>query len=211
MGWPNEPHRHALARRGIRTRAIENPYAGPDRYDPKLYDKLEIKRKFRGSGLENINSWDVLGGVDEFLYEFDGSKEMDQGRLIDYYYMFEERFRDFDMSFEEFEKLYEEDRKLFDVKAIYIFGSRVTGYWTPDSDVDVYIELSSTPGITDEYLDYMADNFNDTVENYLHDENRWPMLYIDGKEIKVDIPVVTVSPPDEDHYGPMLKIWEEGD
>ena len=211
MGWPDEPHRHALARRGIRTRAIPNPIASPDRYDPKLYDRLDVKRTFKGSGLEDINSWDVLGGVDEFLYEFDGSKEMDEGRLIDYYYMFKERFRDFDMSFKDFEKIYEEDGKLFDVKAIYIFGSRVTGYWTPDSDVDVYIELKSTPGIADDYLDYMAGKFSDAVENYIHDESEWPMLYIDGKEIKVDIPVVTVSQPDESHYGPMLKIWEEGD
>ena len=211
MSWPNEPHRHALARRGIRTRAIPNPIANPDSYDPKLYDRLEIKRTFKGSGLENVDKWDVINGVEAFLYEFDGAKEMEQGRLIDYYYMFKDRFRDFDMSFEDFEKIYNEDRKLFDVKAIYVFGSRVTGYWTPDSDVDIYIELKSTPGITDEDLDYMAGKFNDTVENYLHDESEWPMIYIDGKEIKVDIPVVTTSPPDKDHYGPMLRIWEEGD
>lgn len=214
-GWRDEPYRHALARRGIRTRAIKNPLASPDHYDPKLYEKNwskdKAKRLFRGSGLENTDVWNVLGAVDGFLYEFDGSKEWEEGRLDDYYYMFKDRFNDFDMSYDEFYELYESDKKLFNVKAIYIFGSRVTGYWTPDSDIDVYIELSSTPGITDEDLDYMADKFNDTVENYLHDENRWPMLYIDGKEIKVDIPVVTVSPPDEDHYGPMLKIWEVGD
>ncbi|GAH45326.1 unnamed protein product, partial [marine sediment metagenome] len=42
-------------------------------------------------------------------------------------------FNDFDISFEDFEKLYENEKRLFDVKAIYIFGSRVTGYWTPQS------------------------------------------------------------------------------
>ena len=215
MSWPHEPHRHALARRGIRTRAIENPYADPKHYDPKLYEKSwlkdKAKRPFMGSGLEDVNKWDVLNAVNVFLYEFDGSKEWEEGRLEDYYFMFKDRFNDFDMSFEDFEKIYEEDGRLFNVKTIYIFGSRVTGYWNPYSDIDIYMELGPTPGIEDEYIDYMADKFRDTVDNYLHDEDRWPVLKIDGKPIRIDIPIVSTSPPDEDHLGPALVIWGVGD
>ena len=219
MGWPNEPHRHALASRGIRTRAIENPFATPGRYDPKIYEenlmKGKTKRPFRGSGLENIDVWNVLGAVDGFLYEFDGTREWEEGRLDDYYYMFKDRFNDFDMSYDEFYELYEDDKKLFNVKAIYIFGSRVTGYWTQYSDIDIYIEIGQTPGIENDYIEYMAEKTSDTIDNYLADEGSIPMVRDDkGTPLKVDIPIISTQSPwdnfDDDNY-PALLIWEEGD
>lgn len=216
MGWPNEPHRHALARRGIRTRAIENPLMDPKHYDEEWYRiKDGAKRGFVGSGLKNISKWDVLNAVNEFLYEFDGTKEWEERRLYDYYYMFEDRFNDFDMSFEDFEKLYENEKRLFNVKAIYIFGSRVTGYWTPQSDIDIYIELGQTPGIEDDYIEYMADKTSDTIDNYLADEGRIPMVMDDkGTLLKVDIPIISTQSPrdyfDDENY-PALLIWEVGD
>ena len=215
-GWHNEPMRHSLARRGIRTRAIPNPLADPDHYDPDLYEKNwlkdKAKRPYRGSGLENINEWDVLHPVEEFIYEFDGSKEWEEGRLDDYYYMFKDRFNDFDMSYDDFEELYESGKKLFNVKAIYIFGSRVTGYWIPYSDIDIYIELERTPGIENEYIEYMADKMSDTIDNYLAEEGRVPMVRDDkGTPLKVDIPIISTQSPwdnfDDDNY-PALLIWE---
>lgn len=215
-GWHDEPHRHAMAARGIRTRAIPNPLADPEHYDPKLYEKSwlkdKTKRPFRGSGLENVSKWDVLNAINEFLYEFDGTKEWEEGRLHDYYYMFKDRFNDFDMSFEDFEELYENEKRLFNVKAIYIFGSRVTGYWTPQSDIDIYIELGPTPGIEDDYIEYMAGKMSDTIDNYLAEEGRIPMVRDDeGNLLKVDIPIVAIEPPGDRFASQIISIWEVGD
>ena len=212
-GWRSESYRHALASHGIRTRAIPNPLASPEHYDPKIYErnwlKEKTKRPFRGSGLENVSKWDVLSAVDEFLYEFDGTKEWEEGRLEDYYYMFKGRFNDFNISFEDFEELYENGRRLFNVKAIYIFGSRVTGYWTPQSDIDIYIELGPTPGMDNDYIEYMAGKMSDTIDNYLAEEERIPMVRDgEGNILKVDIPIIAIQPPGDRLAGQALLIWE---
>ena len=218
-GWPNESYRHSLASRGVRTRAIENPYAGPNHYDSEIYEKSwlrdKAKRPYKGSGLENISKWDVINAVDEFLWEFDGSKEWDEYRLRDYYDLVKMSLGKFDMPYEEFKKIYEDGSKFFEIDEVHIFGSRITGFWTPYSDVDVYIKIKPRKGIDNDVLDYMADEMRGTVEAYLADYNRTPTIYDEGRLIRVDIPIISTDPPESNFPNgkerPTLLIWEEGD
>ena len=218
MSWPKEPQRHALARRGIRTRAIENPYADPKSYDPKLYDenpfRNKTRRKFMGSGLEDIDVYDVIEAVNEFMYEFDGTKEKETDwDMMSYYDLLKSMSKDFDVPYDEFEKIFDEGKKFFEIKAIYLFGSRVSGFWTPYSDVDVYIQLKKRKDFDNDELDYMADKLSDAVESYLADEGRSPSIYIDGKLVKVDIPIITTESPEMNFQDdrPVLLIWEAYD
>ena len=205
-GWHREPGRHSLASRGIRTRAIPNPVAGLNIYDPEIYErnlrKDSMSRQFKGSGLEHIDKDDLLEKINESLHDFDGSKEWDEGRLEDYYHKVRDMFREFDMSFEEFENIYESGKKLFNIRAIYIYGSRVTGYWLPYSDVDVYIQIGPTPGIKNHHLDQMATEMNNMVVRIKDEE---------GRSIHVDISMISVFSPDInfDMYDfPAILIWE---
>ena len=218
MGWPNEPHRHALARRGIRTRAIPNPIADPEHYNPNIYEdnwlKNKARRPFKGSGLENISKWDVIEQIDDFLYEFDGTKEKERDwDMRGYYDLLKSMSRDFDMQYDEFEKMFDEGGKFFEVKAIYLFGSRVTGFWTPYSDVDVYIQLKRRKDFDNDTLEYMAEKLKDAVESYLADEGKSLSIYDEGRLVSVDVPIITTESPDinlgEDV--PVLEIWREGD
>lgn len=170
---------------------------------------------FKGSGLDDVSVYDVLENVDEFTREFNGSKEYDEGRLGDYYLMVKDMFRNFDMSFDDFEELYNNDMRLFNIRAIYIFGSRVTGFWEDGSDIDIYIELDRTPGFGNDDLEYMAEKMSDAIDNYLADEGRDLLLRDDkGRILKVDIPIISTESPfdkfDNNEY-PALLIWEVGD
>ena len=206
MSWPKESHRHALARRGIRTRAIPNPVVDMNLHDSKIHErnlrKDNTSRRFKGSGLEDIDKDNLIEKINESLYEFDGSREWDEGRLEDYYHKVRDGFRDFNMSFEEFKSIYETGKKLFNVKSIYIYGSRVTGYWLPHSDIDVYIQIGPTPGIKNYQLDQMATEMNNMVVRVKNEE---------GRSIHVDISMISMFSPEIhfDRYDfPSILIWE---
>jgi predicted nucleotidyltransferase len=215
-GWFGQPHRHSLAARGVRTRGIENPVADPVYYQPGIYEDNPLKerrrREFVGSGLERLSTRQVLDEVNRFISEFDGSREWEEGRLEDYYDMLDRMF-DLDTSYEDFKEIYSEGGHFFEVKAVYLFGSRVSGFWTDESDIDVYLQIKPIWCLDAEYVDRIAEKLREAIVNYLYDEDRFPTVVDnEGHFITVDVIQVSTKTPEEYYWGyPMLKIWEAGD
>jgi predicted nucleotidyltransferase len=210
-GWHREPARHSLAARGIRTRAIPNPVASEKSYDPRIYEWRPSKghREFRGSGLDKIHIDDVISSVHDYWSEFDGSREWSEYRLEDYYDL--PGIKNL-MSYDDLEALYREGGHLFEIEAVYLFGSRVTGFWNDLSDLDVYIKIKSIRGMDPGNLDLVAERMRDTIDEYLHDQGRWPYITDDdGKRIRLEIPIIsTLEPEDNNPDGTIvpLLIWE---
>lgn len=212
MSWPNEPHRHALARRGIRTRAIPNPIADPSLYDIEWYRRKgeKVSRKFVGSGLEGIEKFDVLDELRTYIREIDGTKEIEEGYVRDYYNFLAGLTRDMsEMPYEEFEKFFDEwEDRFLEIEAIYLTGSRVTGFYTPESDIDVYIQIKKPELKTDVDVDYLLEKIVDAVDNYLSDEGIEMRVYDRStrKDVKVDVNKISLDPPDV----PAIVIHEGG-
>lgn len=114
-GWRNEPNRHSLASRGIKSRAIPNPVASLRWSDSYTRGSQKGLRRFKGSGLENVNTDDI----------------------IDYIM----KFRDFINEISENEELNYD----FQINSIYIVGSRVGGFHRKKSDLDVIVYLNDDP------------------------------------------------------------------
>ena len=203
-GWPNEPHRHALASRGICTRAIPNPIADPSLYDIEWYRRKGEKdsRKFVGSGLEGIDKFDVLDELRTYIREVDGTKEIEEGYIRDYYNFLAGLTRDMrEMPYEEFEKFFDDvvsEERFLEIEAIYLTGSRVTGFYIPESDIDVYIQIKKPKLKTKLDMDYLLEKIMDAVDNYLSDEGIEMKVYDRStkKDVKVDVNKISPDPPD---------------
>lgn len=214
-GWHRESYRHSLASRGIKTRAILNPVASLECYNPRLYEKNSYKqeRSFIGSGLEVIDVSEVLNVVNEHIYEVNGRQDYEEGRLREYYHILKGLFNNFNMSYEDFEDVYKSGRSLFDLKAIYLFGSRVTGFWRSCSDIDVYIQIKSFPGIDDNDLNQMVAKIGNIIFDLRCEEGLDITTGI--RDVKVDVPIISTTRPevyyDDDRgfeVGPAILIWE---
>ena len=178
-GWHNESARHSLASRGIRTRAIINPVASQEWYDKTRYGLGTRKghRKFAGSGLEDIESQDVIDWVNDIVILANqvGEEEGLEYRL--------------------------------EIEAIYIVGSRVSGFHTYKSDIDVLIEFKDNAPWNEKetFKNEMDRMMYDAVDLISHNLI-WMIQSKDKSHVKVDIAEWGWEGPDEG--SPHLKIWE---
>lgn len=233
MSWPKEPSRHALARRGIRTRAIPNPVAGPDWYDSELYEGYkQSQREFIGSGLEHISANDVVEEVFRFMKIVKGPPVRNRSVFVENISQFMEEYRirtpdftefaqyDFDVDEDLIQKFYEatnSDRDIIEIEEIYLIGSRVSGFYKPGSDLDVFIVVKDKPNLIKvfEGEDNSRAKINAMLYALWDDASitvRWDEKFkvpsiIDesGKEISLDIVPMSLDVPYHDVAS--LCIW----
>lgn len=235
MSWPRESMRHSLASRGIRTRAIPNPVAGPDWYDPGLYEGYkQSQREFVGSGLEHVNADDVVDEVLRFMKIVRGPSVRNRELFIGNISQFMEEYRirtpdftefaqyDFDVDEDLIRRFYEaakSDRDLVEVEEIHLIGSRVSGFYEPGSDLDVFIVVKDKPKLMEVFegennprakinaiLYALWDDASITV--------RWsdefnPLSVTDdfGKEMSLDVVPMSIDAPYHDVAS--LCIWRD--
>lgn len=167
MSWSNESSRHSLASRGIRTRAIYNPIADPEIYDVGFYEHHRgEKRDYKGSGLEDIDAIDVVMAarafidevivlsrfhyktIDKTIQEFNEFKRIryaSEMGLGDYWEAYNELVYSIAMAII---ASYQPR-----IKSIYLKGSRVTGFYTSESDLDVIIQLDLPENLLDDIIE----------------------------------------------------------
>ena len=216
MSWHKEPHRHALASRGIRTRAIPNPVASPELYDEEWYRRKGSPRSFVGSGLEGFKPYDVIYELLTFLRVADGTINYEENEdfdvdLRDYYEGMSRLTRSFsNLPYEVFESYFDYDERFLEVEAIYLTGSRVTGFYTDESDVDVYIQFKRRPEIEERYgvdFERLVEKLHESTNNILYDnemQEMWVRDKVTGKDVRVDVTMISMDPPSV----PSIKIWE---
>lgn len=209
MGWPNEPHRHALARRGIRTRAIENLVADPKHYDEEWYGR-KGRREFMGSGLEGLYSFDIINQVMDYIRIFDGTQNYENDwNMEEYHQSLSSMHKGMrNIPYEEFEKMFDYDERLFEIEAIYVTGSRVSGFYIPESDIDVYIQIKNKPEFEKYDIDtgYLFEKMQDAVNEVMYRNDMEMKVYDQESKdyIKVDVTIVSTDPPTR----PAIEIWE---
>jgi predicted nucleotidyltransferase len=220
-GWPREPARHSLSARGIRSRAIKNPIADPNLYDREWYSKKGEKhpRKFVGSGLEGINSYDLIETITPVINIIRGFNE-DNGTHQypeEYAASLKSISREMDIPIERIEEFWSNYEDFLQIKAIYVTGSRVTGFYNSKSDVDIYIQYEDRPEFHRQLNDIHMDQTTE-VEDFFDGLLEAAYLGIDvsggddlhvkdyttGKKVKVDIMHLSIEPPKV----PAIKIWE---
>lgn len=185
-GWYGESYRHGLASRGIKSRAIINPIASPEMFDPKIYGPGTPKgiREFRGSGLTVVNERDVIEKINEIIdVANQGKLSHVKGRL---------------------------DTPI-EIKSIYIVGSRVSGFHKEGSDIDVYIQLKQTNNYPQDfdYIDRVVSRIDETLDKL--DTDVFGLgIEKDGDWIKIDIFYDWEHPNENIPDRPVLKIWETG-
>lgn len=184
-GWHEEPARHSLAARGIRTRAIANPVASPrwhqERYTPGSYKGL---REYSGSGLKHLNKQEIIDWTKDFVILMNQISEEDIW---------------LDGSSKH------NDLKL-EIKSIYLVGSRVSGFYTSESDLDVVVEFKESIRSDDsEYIRLVEDYMVDALMALDHDAE-WLVASNDDESVRVDLVLYGWEGPDEG--SPQLKIWE---
>ncbi len=183
MSWPNETYRHSLASRGIRTRAIINPVASPrwrqERYTPGSHKGM---RWYAGSGLESLDKQEIIGWVEDIVILMNQMSKEDV--WIDGI---------------------SNDLEL-EIKSIYLVGSRVSGFYTSESDLDVVVEFKKNPRSNDSnYIRLVEDYMVDALMALDHDAE-WLLKSGDDEAVRVDLVVYGWEGPDEG--SPYLKIWE---
>lgn len=179
MTWKHESARHSLASRGIRTRAIINPVASPRWYQERYYGEgtHKGKRSYLGSGLENVDQQEIIDWIKDFVTLMN--------QIADE----------------------EGDELNVDLQAIYLVGSRVSGFYTEGSDIDIVIEFKNLPVKEQiEKIDKMNKYLVDALMMLSHDAEWLVKSGDDDDMIKVDIVTWGWNPPDES--SPYLKIWE---
>lgn len=156
-GWWSEPTRHSLASRGIRTRAIPNPIADSSLYDSSLYGtSRKSSREYSGSGLEDFEVDEVvdfveirMGRIRDMLnkksvflnwFEAEGDDEWIENESSVTGVMHYRK-----TSVERLYKAMKDNPDLIEVDEIHLIGSRVTGFWRPDSDLDIYVKVKIKP------------------------------------------------------------------
>lgn len=174
-GWHDEPQRHSLASRGIRTRAIVNPVASQEwyheeRYGPESYKGL---REFSGSGLEILDEGEIVDWI------------LDANMITNQ--ILEEN--DIDVNLE--------------VESIYLVGSRVSGFFTEESDLDIVVNYKDIPlSLKSRYLDEIENAR--TEMSFITDDPTW-WLKSTKEHIGMDIWWGWEGP---EEGLPHLKIWE---
>lgn len=177
MSWPNETYRHSLASRGIRTRAIINPVASP-RWRQERYTPGSHKglREYSGSGLKYLDKQEIIDWVKDFVILMNQISE--------------EEYNDLEL----------------DIKSIYLVGSRVSGFHTSESDLDVVVEFKKDDRSNDAaYTKLIDDYMVDALMSLDHDAE-WLLKTGDDESVRVDLIVYGWEGPDEG--SPQLKIWE---
>ena len=158
MGWPNEPHRHALASRGIRTNAIENPVANSKWYRKDLYDSEKKPRRYSGSGLEGLSKEQVVDWVNRFV----------------------DRINQIALEGDE----YDNDVNV-KIEAIYLIGSRVGGFHAYDSDLDIILVFKDLPLYHVWQVEDIIDNFR--VDGWMENSDDDYLITDDNERILVDV------------------------
>jgi len=101
----------------------------------------------------------------------------------------------------------EEGRDLgVELQSIYLVGSRVSGFYTPESDLDVIVRFKEIPlreksGMLDALDNYMVEALM-----ALDHDAEWLLRSGDDEAVRVDLVSYGWEGPDEG--SPYLKIWE---
>ena len=183
-GWFREPARHSLASRGIRTRAIVNPIADPKWnrqstiYGHTRYCPYTIKgtRRYVGSGLEHLDEEEIIDWVKDFVIL------MNQ------------------ISGEEYNDLE------LDIESIYLVGSRVSGFHTGESDLDVIVKFKEDNRSNDSAYVKLVDDYMVEALMALDHDAEWLLKSGEDEAVRVDLVLYGWEGPDEG--SPHLKIWE---
>jgi len=125
-GWHYESYRHSLASRGVRTVSYHSYIERNPIFDI-IADRNEL-----------------IKNLDYYISLIDGRVEIEGGdEAIGHY---QEFFNDigFGFTFDELKGLFGSGYRLFDVTAVSVVGSRVTGGYRYDSDIDVLVTLKFT-------------------------------------------------------------------
>jgi predicted nucleotidyltransferase len=236
-GWPHESARHSLSARGISTRGIPH-VAHPDPDVEVVYQSRKKPREFKGSGLEDIDVDDVV---------------MEAQKFVDVFNLHNYDLKDYDVILNDFMREIEERypkargknpilaKKLTEIMSmglemdkIYVYGSRVTGYYDAGSDIDVYIVIKGTIPLAtalgqfrEASLDDRAWPISDNTLQYINHEFmealrfRWDMREFEpinikrppgwiydknGNKIRMDVKFAFSYPPPK--YLHAKKIWE---
>ena len=125
-GWHNESYRHSLASRGMRTVSYHSYIERNPIFDI-IADRNELIKK-----------------LDYYISLIDGRSEIEGGDEAIRHY--QEFFNDigFEFTFDELKELFGSGYKLFDVTEVSVVGSRVSGGYREDSDIDVLVTLKFT-------------------------------------------------------------------
>lgn len=100
-----------------------------------------------------------------------------------------------------------------EVKSILLTGSRVSGFYKDDSDLDIYIVLKWPDD--EDNIRWMESDYSTNVNNGI-DNAKWDMwmnkenVIIDdnGNKIKMDVNFGWDNPLDSEYSLPYVKIWE---
>ena len=183
-GWHGEPYRHGLAARGIRTRAIVNPVAHPKWigqptvYGPTRYGPSTIKgtRLYVGSGLKYLDKQEIVDWVKDFVILMNQIAE-EEGKHLG-----------------------------VEIQSVYLVGSRVSGFYTPESDLDVVVQFKEIPlREKSRILDVLDDYMVEALMALGHDAE-WLLKSGDDEAVRVDLVLYSWEGPEEGL--PHLKIWE---
>lgn len=221
MSWPKESHRHALAARGIRTCAIPNPIASPKLHMiPEMYTKRkECNREFVGSGLKKIDSQELIEKV-SMGFNLLQRHRYDDETYNDYLDMMVKFFHVKGTNKKHIRNII--DRIIntgIEIDEIYIYGSRVTGFFAPESDIDVAVIIKPK----DELKNLLAE-----LIHYTSNPNSMLSLFIDthrevlyrkfgyGRDIfvfdedgnRIDVDDHYIGFEKSEMIGPNIKIWE---
>ena len=176
-GWFNESHRHSLASHGIRTRAIVNPVASP-RWDQDRYGPGSHKgtRWYAGSGLKYLDEQEIIDWIKDFVILMNQISE--------------EEYNDLEL----------------EIDTIYLVGSRVSGFHTSESDLDVVVKFKEdTRSKNPAYIKLVDDYMVDALMALDHDAE-WLLKSGDDESIRIDLVSYGWEGPEEG--SPHLKIWE---
>lgn len=178
MTWRNEPQRHSLASRGIRTRAIINPIADPKWHQPTRYgpDTTKGTRWYAGSGLKYLDKEEIIDWIKDFVIL------MNQ------------------ISHEEYNDLE------LDIKSIYLVGSRVSGFYTSESDLDVIVKFKEDPRSDNPNYTKLVDDYMVDALMALDHDSEWLLKTGEDESVRVDLVLYGWEGPEEG--SPHLKIWE---
>jgi len=168
LTWRNEPARHSLASRGIRTRAIINPVSSP-RWQQERYISGSNKglREYSGSGLKYLDEQEIVDWVKDFVIL------MNQ------------------ISHEEYNDLE------LEIETIYLVGSRVSGFHISESDLDVIVKFKEDPRSGDSGYTKLVDNYMVEALMALDHDAEWLLTSGDDESIRIDLVSYGWEGPDE--------------
>ena len=228
-GWFKEPARHSLAKRGIKTRGIENPYTKPSVLTKMVCGERECEKEFIESGLDNINPEDIT----EVSFEIMEYMDRKNFKIETEYRSFAKdvshvMHHDFPTYVHGLRKDVNSEALIDDIftigiepSSIHVFGSRVSGYWKSDSDLDVGIVIKKNPDLMEKVGQIWNVEKEGTwmffkfllmsVYEVLTDRYNWMPSDITIRteggngEIELDIGLMVNDP---DPTLPSIKIWE---